>query len=160
FFDVRRVLDFEVLPPADSNSQLVLRNNLFVGAERAVGVDGFAFEPRASAAAWIWHPDAGDPLQEAPAGTRYLRKTFELPKEPAAAAVLNVVCDDAFTVWLSGKEVGRGQFFTHRRQVFSFDVTQQLESGPNVLAVEGVNHQGPAGLLVQLTVRIGDKDYE
>lgn len=160
FLDVRRIVHCEAMPAADNGSQLRLLNNLFVRSERLAEVDGLVLEPDKCAANWVWFPDEGDPLAHAPGGTRFFRKTFELPKAPTSSAVLNVVCDDSFTVWLSGKEVGKGSFLPNRRQVFSFNVTVDLEAGRNALAIEGTNRAGLAGLLVHLVVRIGDKEHE
>src|SRR5262249_41009307 len=147
---------FEAMPAADKANRIVVRNNLFARPNRLVQVDGFEFEPKNVEANWIWFPDSGDLLKVAPAGARFFRKDFDLPNDKITAAVLNIVCDDVYTAWLNGKEVGKGQLHSNRRHVAALDVAKHVQPGKNVLAVEGRNNQGVAGLLVQLTVRTGD----
>src|SRR4051812_12704972 len=100
---------------------------------------------------WIWF-DEGNPNREAPAATRYFRKVFVgRPHGSAGPKVLegklDVTADDEFSVWLNGKEVGKGG---DPGKVFSFDVKGLIVMGPNVLAVKARNKGGPAGLLVRL----------
>ena len=58
----------------------------------------------------IWF-DEGDPLQDAPAETRFFRRTFTVARPGDASiteAALDATADNAFTVWLNGVEVGSG----------------------------------------------------
>jgi putative membrane-bound dehydrogenase-like protein len=98
---------------------------------------------------WIWFNE-GDPLQSAPAGTRYFRKQFKINRpfaKPVQEAELDITADNAFTVWINGQKAGDGNDW-HR--VYRFDVQPQLRDGVNVIAVEARNEGGPAGLLVRL----------
>ena len=98
---------------------------------------------------WIWFNE-GDPLRDAPAATRYFRRTFPLKRSDAKGytAHLEITADNAFTVWLNGAEVGSGDRW---EQLYRFDVAKHLRDGPNVLAVEARNDGGPAGLVVRLS---------
>jgi putative heme-binding domain-containing protein len=93
---------------------------------------------------WVWFPE-GEPAQTAPAGTRYFRKTFDVPK-PCDEAFLDIAADNRYTVYVNGTKVGSGEDWKNVRR---FDVTKLLAAGPNVIAVEAGNEGGPAGLLVR-----------
>lgn len=100
---------------------------------------------------WVWHAEEGSP----PA-TRYFRGRVELAAAPEAAE-LTIACDDQYTLWLNGAEIGAsdGQADAWRRpQVF--ELTDSLRAGVNVLAVAGVNvGMSPAALAGHLRLRIG-----
>ncbi len=157
FLDVNRIVHFETLPAGEPTNQIVMRDNLFGRPNRLVEAEGFDFEPKTCTANWIWSPEAGDLLKGAPVGTGYFRKSFNLPKSKVTAAVLNIICDDSHTVWLNGTEVAKGQLVPARRVVAAVDVVKHLRPGKNVLAVEGRNLRGVAGLLAQLTWHTADK---
>jgi len=57
------------------------------------------------AAHWIWYPE-GDPVQSAPAATRYLRRVFTAPAGPYTDAQLVVTGDDTVDVWLNDTYLG------------------------------------------------------
>ncbi len=117
-----------------------------------------AAEP--SHARWIWFPE-GNPSIDAPVAKRYFRQTFVQPSnEPAQRGNLWITADDRFVVYLNGNKIaehaGTGTFK-------SLDVTSQLKSGRNVLAVEAENLRAPvaanpAGLLASLRVRASDEN--
>ncbi len=98
---------------------------------------------------WIWF-DEGDPAQSAPAETRYFRKVFQIDR-PVQKVVdegtLDITADNAFTVWVNGHAVGKGDQW---QKVYRFDVTKLLVHGKNIVAVEAKNTEGPAGLMVRL----------
>lgn len=100
---------------------------------------------------WIWYPESGEhPARSAPPGARFFRKTFYIDRPfqiVVDEAELDIVADDAYTVWINGQEVGRGHNWRH---VDRYDVRKLLRHGKNVIAVRAVNHSGPAGLLVRL----------
>jgi putative heme-binding domain-containing protein len=98
---------------------------------------------------WIWFPE-GDPAVVAPKGTVYFRKAFTINRpiqQPVDEAILDITADNEFTVWVNDVLVGKGKEW---KQVLSFDVKKHLVHGKNVIAVEAVNTDGPAGLLVRL----------
>jgi alpha-L-rhamnosidase len=103
---------------------------------------------------WIWYPD-GDPADSVPAGTRYFRRTFDLPAgEQISAAELQITADDAFTVYVNGTETAQSPAVANSWSTASIvDVSAALRPGSNIIAVDAVNtNAGPAGLLAKLDV--------
>ncbi len=95
---------------------------------------------------WVWFNE-GDPRADAPAATRYFRKTLTLDRA-VDSATLDITADNAFTVWVNGTQVGTGDTW---QTVSHFDVRKQLAAGNNVIAVRAVNtSRGPAGLMAKL----------
>ncbi len=103
------------------------------GADESAGVQWILF-------------DEGNPLVEAPAATRYFRRTFS-PGRPVDEATLDLTADDAFTVWVNGVKVGSGDTW---KRVERFDVRKHIVKGDNVIAVEARNDGGAAGLIARL----------
>jgi putative heme-binding domain-containing protein len=106
--------------------------------------------PQSSGVQWIWFNE-GDPVKGAPAGTRYFRKVFTINRpvqKPVDEATLHITADNAFTVWINGREVGKGNDW---KRVYEFDAKPYVVHGKNAIAVQAVNAEGPAGLLVRLT---------
>jgi len=98
---------------------------------------------------WIWYPE-GDATREAPVARRYFRRVFTIDRPTQIVvdeAELDIAADDAFTVWINGAPVGKGE---GTKQTFHFDVRAHLVHGKNVIAVEVRNDKGPAGLVVRL----------
>lgn len=108
-------------------------------------------------AAWIWNPE-GDPADSVAAGTRYFRRTFELPAEPVERAVMVLAADDAFVLHVNGTEAARSHTRVFGgRMAIEVDLTDQLTAGTNTLAVSGRNrYVGPAGLVAKLEVELAD----
>jgi alpha-L-rhamnosidase len=109
------------------------------------------------AASWIWYP-GGNAAVGAPIGTRYFRRMVSLPEERRVRkAVVLVAADDAFVAYVNGHSVGAGQSWA---EVKVFDVTGQLHSGVNTVAVAATNSpspnvgpdKNPAGLIGLLKV--------
>ncbi|HIE08300.1 MAG TPA: hypothetical protein EYP65_00455, partial [Armatimonadetes bacterium] len=94
---------------------------------------------------WIWFPE---PI---PASwkTRFFRRKFRLPSRPLKAT-LEITGDDSYTLFVNGKEVGRGG----QPMVDEFDLTDLLREGENVLAVSVRNAIPPAGLIARLKVAL------
>lgn len=120
----------------------------WIGAHRTA--PALSFE----GASWIWHPE-GDPADSVPAGTRYFRRTFDLP---AGAAELQVTADDAFTLYVNGREAARSPAVADAWRTASIvDISALLRPGVNVIAVAAVNtNPGPAGLLAKLKDLVTD----
>src|SRR5262249_38121568 len=86
----------------------------------------------------------------APPGTRYFRYVFRIDRpveQPVDEGVLDITATNAFTVWVNGKQVGKGDDW---KKVRAFDVQKLLVHGLNVIAVEARHTEGPAGLLARL----------
>ncbi|WP_221350922.1 alpha-L-rhamnosidase [Streptomyces beigongshangae] len=111
--------------------------------------------PSLEGSAWIWFPE-GEPATGAPAGTRWFRRTLDLP-DTVTAAVLAISADNVYAVSVNGTEVARTDLETDRegwRRPAVVEVLAQLRTGRNVLAVEAANaSEGPAGLVASLTLR-------
>ena len=91
---------------------------------------------------WIWLGGNENSLQVA------LRKTFPVAgtiKEARVAAT----CDNGFTLFLNGKRVLAGSSW---QQLESADVTADLKTGANLLAVEAVDEGGAAGFVLRLDI--------
>jgi alpha-L-rhamnosidase len=110
--------------------------------------------PSLEGSSWIWFPE-GDPANSAPAGTRWLRRTVDLP-DAVTAATLAISADNVYAVSVNGVEVARTDLATDHegwRRPAVVDVGARLCSGGNVLAVSAANAtEGPAGLVAVLTV--------
>lgn len=95
---------------------------------------------------WVWFPGA-KPNAETPAETRQFRREFQI-KEPNSKLVLDATADNAFVMYLDGKEVLRGDDW---RATKNAELT--LSAGSHVLAVEATNESpGPAGFLMRGSV--------
>ncbi|MEU9187263.1 alpha-L-rhamnosidase [Streptomyces sp. NPDC048484] len=111
--------------------------------------------PSFEGSAWIWFP-AGDPATSVPAGTRWFRRTVELP-DAVTAATLAISADNVYSVSVNGTEVARTDLETDNdgwRRPAVIEVLAQLRTGKNVLAVSAANaSEGPAGLVATLALR-------
>jgi alpha-L-rhamnosidase len=131
---------------------------------RWIGWDGgdetedYAVLKRAS---WIWYP-GGTPTIGAPIGTRYFRRTIRLPEgRRVQKARWLMTADNSFIAYINGKPVGSGQSW---KAFEAIDVTDQLRSGANTLAVAATNapdpnvgpDKNPAGLIGLLEVAFQD----
>jgi signal transduction histidine kinase len=97
---------------------------------------------------WIWEEKTLDNQ------TCQLWTTFEIPKPgPVTKARLVMTADNEFTLYLDGRELGRGAEW---RELFVFDVTQLLTPGRHVLAVNCYNGSFFAGMLFGLRVDLAD----
>ncbi|WP_435010568.1 protein kinase domain-containing protein [Tundrisphaera lichenicola] len=163
FSDLRRGIHFETTPPA-SSSDLLLLNNLFVNTPRLASLDKVSVQPSTIFGRWIW-AESGRDDHVAPPGDRYFRKVFDLGEIPEKAR-LDISCDESFTVWLNGSEVGGDPSSHYSQRVFSFKIADWLQRGQNVLAVKGNNNpdrldenlETAAGLLAQITDGSGGKN--
>jgi signal transduction histidine kinase len=97
---------------------------------------------------WIWASNTFDQQ------TCLLWNTFEVPDSSAVTnARLVMTVDNEFTLYLDGRELGRGAEW---RELFVFDLTRLLKPGKHVLAVNGYNGSFFAGLLFGLQVNLAD----
>jgi len=81
-------------------------------------------------------------------------KAFVVPEgSPIVKARLVMTVDNEFTLFLDGRELGRGAEW---RELFVFDLTNLLTSGRHVLAVNGYNDSSSAGMLFGLKVSLED----
>jgi len=97
---------------------------------------------------WIWHDNKG----VAPGDTevRFFRKTFNVPG-PVAKAVLTASGDDQMAAFINGKQVAANE---HWKKPVSVDVTKQIVSGDNLLAMRGRNSSGAAAIIARLDISL------
>ncbi len=84
-------------------------------------------------AKWIWS-NTNAPSQTK-AEVLYFRKNVTLPELPAAAKIV-VVCDNRFSLFINGQQVGEGSDFNTPP---AFDIRPFLKKGDNLIAVRAVN---------------------
>jgi len=100
---------------------------------------------------WVW--TSGSHAGNQPAGTVYFRKGITLPAgRTVRQASFLLAADDSFRLFVNGQFAGLG---TTWRSLSSLDVTAQLTSGANTLAIEAVNggdSPSPAGVVGRLVV--------
>lgn len=97
---------------------------------------------------WIWTAAVSDNQ------TIFLRDAFSLP-QPPKSAVLYATADDLFEIFVNGQKVGdtlASQDPVGWSKIQTFDVTDRLGAGRNVIAVRAINRGGSAGVLVRLDV--------
>jgi len=80
--------------------------------------------------------------------------TFEIPEgAKVAKARLVMTADNEFTLFLDGRELGRG---VEWRELFVFDLASLLKPGRHVLAIHCYNGSFLAGMLFGLQVELAD----
>ncbi|MCF7849904.1 MAG: hypothetical protein K9M45_13715 [Kiritimatiellales bacterium] len=92
------------------------------------------------AASWIWCPGNKD-------GTivRYFRKKIEVPKIPVKARI-RITCDDAYTLFVNGNEIGSGDRWERVQQ---YDLGKTLVTGSNIIAIKARNGGDAMGLIAE-----------
>ena len=108
-----------------------------------------------TAAQWVWYPE--QPASDCVRQSRWFRKTFELPggaQVPALQATLWLLVDDSQKLWVNGQ--GDLPVVESGRAWQRYDLGGALQAGRNVLAVQGTNGSGPAGVLARLVIKRAD----
>lgn len=88
---------------------------------------------------WIWLGKEAKPGQ-----TLWFRKEIR-PRGRSGGARLFATCDDSMTIYLNGKQIGSGDAW--QKPVF-IDLTDKLQQGANILAIEAHNDKSTAGALL------------
>jgi hypothetical protein len=97
---------------------------------------------------WIWDKETRDKQ------TCRFWKKFDIPfGTQVAHAQLRIAADNAYTLFLDGRELGRGSDW---RTVSVYDLTWVLPPGPHVLAVEGFNDNDKAGVILGFHVSLAN----
>lgn len=97
---------------------------------------------------WIWTKDTADNQ------SCQLWKAFEIPSSTnVIVARLRMTVDNTYTLFLDGREVGRGADW---RSLTEYDLSLVLDPGIHVLAVEAYNDKDQAGLILGLHVKLAD----
>ena len=99
---------------------------------------------------WIWYPGEENQANS----TVYARWSFRLPAKPKSA-VIRMTCDNKFLLYVNGAKIGEFQGeYDAWNYLFQYNVTTRLRVGLNVIAVQGRNVEGPAGLLVEGEIKL------
>jgi alpha-L-rhamnosidase len=87
-------------------------------------------------AQWIWGYDAANKREENAPRYFYFRRTFGVAGD-VQAAVMRVCADSRYRLWLNGQLVGHGPARSDPAYQYYdvYDLTAQLRTGPNTLAV-------------------------
>jgi len=123
-----------------------------------IGVDPteLSIDPFPKPAEWIWFPEE-NPAANAAIGTRYFRRSFDVPTDrKITSAELRMTADNSFVVRLNQQQAGAGSDFN---APVSMDVTRLIKPGANVLTVTAENigpSPNPAGLIAVLKVVFAD----
>ena len=97
---------------------------------------------------WIWAARTLDRQ------TCQFWREFEIPEGSRIThARLLMTVDNEFTLYLDGRELGRGAEW---RELFDYDVTHILSPGAHVLAVKAYNSSSFAGLIFGLRVELAE----
>ncbi len=109
-------------------------------------------------AKWIWYPE-GNPLQSAPAGSRYFHLSFAVPQsKKVASATLLATADDAYTATLNGQNVGSGSSW---KVAGNHDIASALKAGENSLTIKADNSgENPAGFIGAVEIRYTDNSKD
>ncbi|OGV65719.1 MAG: hypothetical protein A3K19_25850 [Lentisphaerae bacterium RIFOXYB12_FULL_65_16] len=119
---------------------------------RGAIVAGKANEPHWQAQ-WIWHPNALNKENI----HAYFRGEFDVPDKPVRSAQLQVTVDDAYALWVNGKEVVKMTTDADGWKVPEVvDLKPFLHPGRNVLAVDAMNAASAAGVIAEGVVVFED----
>ena len=93
-------------------------------------------------AQWIWSksPSSNQKL--------WFRSSFELGSAPKSATVY-ATCDNQMAMWINGKRVGASSAW---ETPLKLNVAPFLVKGKNVIAIEGANEGGVAGIVFKLGI--------
>ena len=105
-------------------------------------------------AQWIVYPED---VKEGVNKERYLRTEFNVARKEIKQAFVAYLVDDSGSVMLNGKPVEHQQ-----TRIFGngtakqYDITQALLHGPNALCATTINHGGPGGFILHLSITYQD----
>jgi signal transduction histidine kinase len=102
--------------------------------------------PTSGVGSWIWADKTFD------GQVCLLWRAFEIPAgAQISKARLVITADNAFTLYLDGRELGNGAEW---RELFVFDLSRLLTPGKHLLGVKAVNSFGFAGMLAGLQIQL------
>lgn len=98
---------------------------------------------------WIWKPSVSGTTKHA-----YFRKKFDIKAYIAITrAQLKITADNEFKLYINGKHIGS---HNNWQDVKSYDVTNALKSGSNIIAIDGNGDGGLDALLMGLLIENAD----
>jgi len=122
--------------------------NIYVDYDRALAPSQAEIAATNGLGCWIWSKQTLDKQ------TIHLWKSFNIPESnPATHAELRISADNAFRVWMDGKEIGSGSDW---RTLSIYELSGKLNPGTHVLAVEGFNDCDSAGVIVGLSLKLAN----
>jgi|GEM_PF-2814556 len=105
-------------------------------------------DERALAVSWIWKSTPPGATERV-----FFRREFQLPPD-VASAVVTVSCDNWQRLFVNGHDMGKG---TDWHSPSTYNVLAQLKPGTrNVIAVEGRNEGGVAGMALSFRATLKD----
>lgn len=97
---------------------------------------------------WIWNSAAPKESEDV-----FFRREFQLPENIASASI-TIICDDSHRLTVNGELLGGGNGWNSPH---SYDVASKLKpGGQNIIAVEGRNERGNAGLALRFLAKLKD----
>lgn len=138
--------------PVDAMQGSVLRlPGTVLGALRDAGWLDIGNSPAASELGigdWIWAPVVTDKQ------TCRFWRDFDIPRDSQVIrAELKMTVDNSYTVFLDGREIGRG---SDVNCLTEYDLTLLLGPGHHVLTVEAFNETMDAGLILGMRIKLSD----
>lgn len=97
---------------------------------------------------WIWTTNITD-LQV----SRFWRAFYIPPEVPVARAELRMTVDNSYTVYLDGRQIGRGG---DPNNIAEYDLTWLMSPGRHILAVEAFNDSFDAGMILGLRINLAN----
>ena len=131
---------------SQDNGNLRVNSPIYVDYDRDLAPSQAEITATNGLGCWIWDKQTLDKQ------TIHLWKSFYIPESnPATNAELRISADNAFRVWIDGREIGNGSDW---RTLSIYQLSGQLNPGTHVLAVEGFNDCDKAGVIVGMTVKL------
>lgn len=100
---------------------------------------------------WFWYPDE-DPTKETEEGTRYFVRILNLKETPEGGEI-QCWADDKALVYINGQRTINVAYGDRPK---TREITSRLKKGRNILAVEGYNAVGAAGILLEIRITFSD----
>lgn len=102
-------------------------------------------EPEMTWGQWIWDAQA-----QGENTTAYFRRTFEIdPTDPVVRGHIRITVDDEQVLFVNGREIGESGIWN---VVNTYDITDRLVPGRNVIAAIGRNGPGAFGLIAAVRI--------
>lgn len=108
---------------------------------------------------WVWYPE--DPVDDAVEQYRYFRYEFVLEDDPEYAP-LQLTVDDKYALYINGEKIDENWDAGNDSwaNVASYDLTDKLKKGRNILALKCYNLVSEAGVLFDGKVTLKNKNVQ
>ena len=105
-------------------------------------------------AQWLAYPED---VKEGVNKERYLRTEFKVANKAVKQAYVAYLIDDAGSVMLNGKAVEHQKNrITGNGSAKQYDIAKELVKGPNAICATTVNHGGPGGFIMHISITYQD----